>query len=81
MTHWMQRQNHKSFRVPESWGEMFPKHNSKGKNLPTQGLQGSRYRRHRMLLYEQKWREIDVLVPLFFFSVHFDTKSYDNICL
>ena len=48
MTYWMQRQNHKSFRVPESWGEMLTKHVSEG-TPPNQDQKGNHYHRLTIL--------------------------------
>lgn len=50
----MQRQNHKSFRISESWAEMLTKYILK-KNLPQQGQEGNRCCRLRILLPGQKW--------------------------
>lgn len=67
MTHWMQRQNHKSFRVPESRGEMLTKHVSEEKP-PNQGQEGSYYCRLRILPQGQNGGKCTSLFILFPFS-------------
>lgn len=64
ITHWMQRQNHKSFRVPESWGEVLTKHVSEGKP-PNQDQEGNHHHRLRILPHGQNWGKS--MSPFIFF--------------
>lgn len=48
------RMTDKSFRVPESWGEVLTKHVSEGKP-PNQDQEGNHYHRLRILPHGQNW--------------------------